>query len=98
MTGFNMHVYEMLCRVVVFSEKYPYLFGPGTLAAELIEKVREAAMRLSEHAATQTSKKGAFRQGVDDREAARLLERSFDDNPLGQSDEQTPIGIWREIS
>ena len=71
MTGFNMHVYEMLCRVVVFSEKYPYLFGPGTLAAELIEKVREAAMRLSEHAATQTSKKGAFRQGVDDREAAR---------------------------
>ena len=26
----------------------------------------------------------------------RLLERSFDDNPLGQSDEQTPIGIWRE--
>lgn len=28
----------------------------------------------------------------------RLLERSFDDNPLGQSDEQTPIGIWRELS
>jgi hypothetical protein len=27
----------------------------------------------------------------------RLLERSFDDNPLGQSDEQTPIGIWREV-
>ncbi len=27
----------------------------------------------------------------------RLLERSFDDNPLGQTDEQTPIGIWREI-
>jgi hypothetical protein len=26
----------------------------------------------------------------------RLLERSFDDNPLGQDDEQTPIGIWRE--
>lgn len=26
-----------------------------------------------------------------------LLERSFDDNPLGQSDEQTPIGIWREV-
>jgi hypothetical protein len=28
----------------------------------------------------------------------RLLERSFDDNPLGQSDEQTPIGIWREVT
>ena len=28
---------------------------------------------------------------------ARLLERSFDDNPLGQYDEQTPIGIWREL-
>jgi hypothetical protein len=28
----------------------------------------------------------------------RLLERSFDDNPLGQTDEQTPIGIWRELA
>jgi hypothetical protein len=28
----------------------------------------------------------------------RLLERSFDDNPLGQSDEQTPIGIWCEVA
>lgn len=28
---------------------------------------------------------------------ARLLARSFDDNPLGQTDEQTPIGIWREV-
>ena len=56
MTGLNMHVYEMLCRVVVFSEKYPYLFGPVALAAELLEKVREATLRLSEHAATQVSK------------------------------------------
>lgn len=32
------------------------------------------------------------------KERARLLERSFDDNPLGQSDEQTPIGIWREVT
>jgi hypothetical protein len=31
------------------------------------------------------------------KERARLLERSFDDNPLGQFDEQTPIGIWREL-
>jgi hypothetical protein len=30
------------------------------------------------------------------RDRARLLERSFDDNPLGQRDEQTPMGIWRE--
>jgi len=30
------------------------------------------------------------------KDRVRLLERSFDDNPLGQSDEQTPIGIWRE--
>jgi hypothetical protein len=30
-------------------------------------------------------------------ERRRLLERSFDDNPLGQRDEQTPIGIWREV-
>jgi F420-0:Gamma-glutamyl ligase len=30
-------------------------------------------------------------------ERKRLLERSFDDNPLGQTDEQTPIGIWREV-
>jgi hypothetical protein len=30
----------------------------------------------------------------DDR--ARLLARSFDDNPLGQTDERTPLGIWRE--
>jgi hypothetical protein len=30
------------------------------------------------------------------KERVRLLERSFDDNPLGQEDEQTPIGIWRE--
>ena len=32
------------------------------------------------------------------KERKRLLERSFDDNPLGQSDEQTPIGIWREVT
>ena len=31
------------------------------------------------------------------KDRVRLLERSFDDNPLGQSDEQTPIGIWREV-
>jgi hypothetical protein len=31
-------------------------------------------------------------------ERRRLLERSFDDNPLGQRDEQTPIGIWREVT
>lgn len=31
------------------------------------------------------------------RERVRLLERSFDDNPLGQTDQQTPIGIWREV-
>jgi hypothetical protein len=31
------------------------------------------------------------------RERERLLERSLDDNPLGQTDEQTPIGIWREL-
>jgi hypothetical protein len=31
------------------------------------------------------------------KERKRLLERSFDDNPLGQTDEQTPIGIWREV-
>ena len=36
--------------------------------------------------------------GTDFLAALRLLERSFDDNPLGQSDEQTPIGIWREVS
>lgn len=28
----------------------------------------------------------------------RLLARSFDDNPLGQTDEMTPIGIWREVA
>jgi hypothetical protein len=27
----------------------------------------------------------------------RLLARSFDDNPLGQTDEKTPLGIWREV-
>lgn len=32
------------------------------------------------------------------RDRARLLERSFDDNPLGQYDQQTPIGIWREVA
>lgn len=32
------------------------------------------------------------------RDRVRLLERSFDDNPLGQFDQQTPIGIWREVS
>ena len=32
------------------------------------------------------------------KERRRLLERSFDDNPLGQRDEQTPIGIWREVT
>jgi len=31
------------------------------------------------------------------KDRARLLERTFDDNPLGQTDEQTPIGIWREL-
>jgi len=31
------------------------------------------------------------------RDRVRLLERSFDDNPLGQYDELTPIGIWREV-
>ena len=32
------------------------------------------------------------------KDRVRLLERSFDDNPLGQLDEQTPIGIWREVA
>jgi hypothetical protein len=27
-----------------------------------------------------------------------LLARSFDDNPLGQTDEKTPLGIWREVA
>jgi hypothetical protein len=31
------------------------------------------------------------------KDRVRLLERSFDDNPLGQTDEQTPIGIWRDV-
>ena len=31
------------------------------------------------------------------KERERLLARSFDDNPLGQTDEKTPIGIWREV-
>jgi hypothetical protein len=31
-------------------------------------------------------------------ERVRLLERTFDDNPLGQTDQQTPIGIWRELA
>jgi hypothetical protein len=31
------------------------------------------------------------------RDRERLLERGLDDNPLGQTDEQTPIGIWREL-
>jgi hypothetical protein len=31
------------------------------------------------------------------RDRERLLARSFDDNPLGQTDEQTPIGIWRAV-
>jgi hypothetical protein len=32
------------------------------------------------------------------KDRVRLLERSFDDNPLGQTDEQTPVGIWREVA
>ncbi len=32
------------------------------------------------------------------KDRVRLLERSFDDNPLCQTDEQTPIGIWREVA
>ncbi|HEY2888526.1 MAG TPA: coenzyme F420-0:L-glutamate ligase [Candidatus Limnocylindrales bacterium] len=32
------------------------------------------------------------------RERQWLLERSYDDNPLGQTDQQTPIGIWREAA
>ena len=31
------------------------------------------------------------------RDRERLLARSFDDNPLGQTDEKTPSGIWREV-
>ena len=31
------------------------------------------------------------------KERERLLARSFDDNPLGQTDEKTPLGIWREM-
>jgi hypothetical protein len=31
------------------------------------------------------------------KERRRLLERSFDDNPHGQRDEQTPSGTWREL-
>jgi hypothetical protein len=31
------------------------------------------------------------------KERERLLARSFDDNPLGQTDEKTPLGIWREV-
>jgi hypothetical protein len=31
------------------------------------------------------------------KDRVRLLERTFDDNPLGQTDQQTPIGIWREL-
>ncbi len=32
------------------------------------------------------------------KERERLLARSFDDNPLGQTDEKTPLGIWREAA
>lgn len=32
------------------------------------------------------------------KDRARLLARSFDDNPLGQTDEKTPLGIWREVA
>jgi len=31
-----------------------------------------------------------------DPEKERLLERTLTDNPLGQGDEQTPLGIWRD--
>jgi hypothetical protein len=30
------------------------------------------------------------------KEREHLLARSFDDNPLGQTDEKTPLGIWRD--
>ncbi|MDQ3024495.1 MAG: F420-0--gamma-glutamyl ligase, partial [bacterium] len=30
------------------------------------------------------------------KERARLLERCLTDNPLGQGDELTPMGIWRD--
>jgi hypothetical protein len=32
-----------------------------------------------------------------DRQRRRLLENTLTDNPLGQGDEQTPLGIWREL-
>lgn len=32
------------------------------------------------------------------KDRARLLARSFDDNPLGQTDQKTPLGIWREVA
>jgi hypothetical protein len=31
------------------------------------------------------------------RERQRLLERTLADNPLGQGDECTPLGVWREL-
>jgi F420-0:gamma-glutamyl ligase-like protein len=31
------------------------------------------------------------------RKRQRLLEQTLSDNPLGQGDEQTPIGIWRQL-
>lgn len=32
-----------------------------------------------------------------DKPRRRLLENTLTDNPLGQGDEQTPLGIWREL-
>ncbi|MBN2081582.1 hypothetical protein JW859_05160 [bacterium] len=33
-----------------------------------------------------------------DPDRRRLLENTLTDNPLGQGDEQTPLGIWRELT
>jgi hypothetical protein len=71
MTGFNVHVYEMLRRVLVFAGTHATLFSPGTLAADLLEKIQAAVLKLAEHSASQASSKGAVKRWVDQRAAAR---------------------------
>ena len=50
MNRFNKRVYEMLNRIVVFTETYPHLFGKDTLPAQLLEKIQAAIQALSGHA------------------------------------------------
>jgi hypothetical protein len=71
MTSSNKRVLETLSRVLVFGATFPQWFPTGTVAGELMAKLKAAVDKLSGHAAAQFSGNGAMKRSRIDRAQAR---------------------------